>query len=336
MTMKLFRSDSTQPDAQELQEQAARAATAQLEGERAHVAALKTELRTLCTAPWPGRRSRIWAIAGGKGGSLKTTTTAIMAHYIGEAMMLMTVCADFNPDLVTLQDRVIEAPRRGRLQDLAAVADKITYPVELLDYVEPSAFGREFYLTSAEVLRREIHGIPVGQLQQIRYLLSMLAQATIFDTGTTYESPAFRTALGGADQLVLGFTAGLDTLGKVNEVNTEIAAAGYAHLLVDQDDPTPSVQRAGASVLLSIDSPNVHPAQLQSSANWITMNAGAAFIAPYDPALDSKSVSRLIRWDLIQPATEIALLQFVLHAVRSAVTRPPRVPDLGAVIDRGL
>lgn len=329
--MKLFRSEPAGPDADQL---AAEAAAVQAQAEVAQVAALKAELRALCTAPWPGRRSRIWTVAGGKGGSLKTTTTAILAHYLGEAMMLMTVCADFNPDLVTLQDRVIGSPRPGRLADLAAVADKITYPVELLEYVESSAFGREFYLTSAGLLRREIESLSTRQLRQVRYLLSMLAQATIYDTGTTYSAPTFRTAIDGADQLVLGFTAGLDTLGKVNEVFTEIAETGNADLLVDQDDPTPSWQRAGASVLLSIDSPNVQPAQLHGNVDWITMNSGAAFLVPYDPALDSKSVSRLIRWDQIAPATEIPLLQFVLHAVRSAVTRPPRVPDLGAVIGR--
>lgn len=333
--MKVFRSAPIGPTAEQIAAEQAAAADHHLQSQRVQVAALKAELRSLCAAPWPGRRSRIWAVAGGKGGSLKTTTTAIMAHYIGEAMMLMTVCADFNPDLVTLHDRVIATPRQGRLADLAAVADKITYPVELLEFVESSAYGREFYLTSAHLLRREVESLTSQQLQQIRYLLSMLAQATIYDTGTTYSAPTFRTAIDGADQLVLGFTAGLDTLGKVFEVFTEIDATGNADLLVDQNDPTPSLHRGGASVLLSIDGPNVVPAQLDTILTWIGENSGAVFLVPYDPALDSKTVSRLIRWDLIQPATEIALLQFVRHAVRSAVSRPPRIPDLGAVINRG-
>lgn len=326
--MKIFSSGKTQgPTLEQL-------AATQLKNEREQVAAMKADLRSLCRLPWPGRRSRIWAVAGGKGGSLKTTTAAVLAHYIGEAMMLMTICADFNPDLVTLHDRVVRTPSRGRLVDLAEVAEKLTYPVELLEYLEHSTYGREFYLTSAGVRRRDVHALPVQQLQEVRFLLSMLAQATIYDTGTTYETPHFQTALGGADQLALGFTAGLDTLGKVGEVFAEIAAAGHADLLADQRDPTPSWQRAGASVLLSVDSPNVQPAQLDQIVDWISTNVGAAFVAPYDPALDSRTVSQLILWDQIAPATEIALLRFVLHAVRSAVSRQPRVPDLAAAIER--
>lgn len=326
--MKIFNSGKTQgPTPEQL-------AATQLENERAQVAAMKADLRSLCMSPWPGRRSRIWAVAGGKGGSLKTTTAAVLAHYIGEAMMLMTVCADLNPDLVTLHDRVIRTPSRGRLVDLAEVAAKLTYPIELLEYLEFSAYGRELYLTSSGVRRHDVHALQAQQLQEVRFLLSVLAQATIYDTGTTYESAHFQTALGGADQLALGFTAGLDTLGKVGEVFAEIAEAGHVDLLVDQTDPIPSWHRGGASVLVSVDGPNVQPAQLGQIVDWISVNAGAAFVVPYDPALDSRTVTQLILWDQIAPATEIALLHFVLHAVRSAVTRPPRVTDLQATIER--
>jgi len=260
-----------------------------------------------------GAGSRTIAVIGGKGGSSKTTVAAGLLHFLSAAVRMLTVGVDLNPNVATLVGRFVARPDAGvgRLVDLAGKADEVQYPMDLDVFLQPAP-GRVHLVhnTGGGVDRLRVAGTSRGELDAV------LTRLLVLDTGNSHVDSYFSAAIDAADHLVVAAMGYTDSLATLEDSFKELDGRGYRR------------QLKTATVVIGIDKPDVDPAELAPAvARWGRL-CGAAFLVPYDAALDGGGV---IDWAALAPATRLPLLQACVHAAQ-AFTRPsprhdPADPD---------
>jgi len=261
-----------------------------------------------------GAGSRTIAVIGGKGGSNKTTVAAGLLHFLSSAVRMLTVGVDLNPNVSTLVGRFVTRPDAGvgRLVDLAGKAAEVQYPMDLDPFLQPAP-GRVHLVhnTGGGVDRLRVAGTSRGELDAVLIRLALLAQLLVLDTGNSHVDSYFSAAINAADHLVVAALGYTDSLATLEDSFKELDARGYRR------------QLKTATVVIGIDKPDVDPAELAPAvARWGRL-CGAAFLVPYDAALDGGGV---IDWAALAPAARLPLLQACVHAAQT-FTRPARRPD---------
>ena len=294
-----------------------RAAAAQAAAEEQQRAAQVVELRQGVNwtraelsnlAMTAGFGSRTVTVAGGKGGSNKTTVAAMLGHYFSQVVRMLTVCVDFNPNLATLVYRFNAQPDRGvgSLVALAKAVTEVRFPTELDAFLQPAA-GRVHVLHNEFEDVSAVAGLGRAELDAVRARLSQLAQLVIIDTGNSLTDQFFTCAITGTDHLVLGLEGDDDALRSARKGYDELVKLGYER------------QLSTATVVIGIRYPDLDPASLAWAHRWWNDKCGAGVLVPYDPVLAGGGV---IDWAAMAPETERAFLQACLH-VAQVFTEPP-------------
>jgi len=260
-----------------------------------------------------GAGSRTIAVIGGKGGSNKTTVAGGLLHVLSAAVRMLTVGVDLNPNVSTLVGRFVARPDAGvgRLVDLAGKVAEVQYPMDLDRFLQPAPGRVHLVHNTGSVNRLQVAGTSRSELEAVLTRLSLLAQLLVLDTGNSHVDQYFSAAIDAADHLVVAALGYTDSLTALEDSFKELDARGYRR------------QLKTATVVIGIDKPDVDPAELAPAvARWGRL-CGAAFLVPYDPALDGGGV---IDWAALAPATRLPLLQACVHAAQT-FTRPARRHD---------
>ena len=306
-----------------------KAAAAQAVADQQQGAAHQAELAEAIACAWselsrlaltPGFGSKTVTVVGGKGGSNKTTSAAMLGHYFSVVVRMLTVCADFNQNLATLVYRFTPQPERsiGSLVALAKVLDEVHYPTELDAFLQP-ATGRVHLLHNEFEDASAAGGLGRAQLDAVRARLSQLAQLVVIDTGNSITDQFFAAAMTGTDHVVFGLEGDDDALRTARKGYDELVKLGYGR------------QLSRATVVIGIRYHDLDPASLAWAHKWWNSKCGAAFLVPYDPALAGGGV---IDWAALAQETELAFLQACIHVGRM-FTQPPAPaprPYPGAVV----
>jgi len=260
-----------------------------------------------------GAGSRTIAVIGGKGGSNKTTVAASLLHFLSTAVRMLTVGVDLNPNASTLVGRFVARPDAGvgRLVDLAGKVAEVQYPMDLDRFLQPAPGRVHLVHNTGGVDRLRVAGTSCSEVDAVLTRLSLLAQLLVLDTGNSHVDQYFSATIDAADHLVVAALGYTDSLATLEDAFKELDARGYRR------------QLKTATVVIGIDKPDVDPAELAPAvARWSRL-CGAAFLVPYDPALDGGGV---IDWAALAPGTRLPLLQACVHAAQ-AFTRPFRRHD---------
>ena len=267
-----------------------------------------SELRAATLTPGVGSRTVV--VIGGKGGSNKTTVLAALLHYLSASVRMLTVGVDMNPNESTLVGRFVARPNAvvGRLVDLVHKMSGVQYPADLDAFLQPAP-GRVHVVHNTGVVDDEQIGeVTRAELDAMLRRLSMLAQLLLLDTGNSHVDQYFGAAVDAADHLVVAALGYTDSLAALEASFAKLAQRGQHS------------QLETATVVIGIDKPDVDPADLGPAvARWNRL-CGAAFLVPYDAALDGGGVTD---WAALAPATQLPLLQAAVHTAQ-VFTRPAR------------
>jgi MinD-like ATPase involved in chromosome partitioning or flagellar assembly len=272
-----------------------------------------TQLQAAVLVPAAG--SRTIAVIGGKGGSNKTTATAALLHFLSVSVRMLTVGVDFNPNVSTLVGRFVARPEPdvGRLVDLARKVAQVQYPMDLDAFLQPAPGRVHLVHNTGGVDRMAVIGTTRSELDAVLTRLSLLVQLLIIDTGNSHVDQYFSAAIDAADHMVVAALGYTDSLATLEESFKELGARGYHR------------QLETATVIIGIDKPDIEVAELAPAvARWNRL-CGAAFLVPYDAALDGGGVTD---WTALAPATLLPMLAACVHAAQ--VYSRPSLRDVAA------
>ena len=271
----------------------------------------------------PGFGSRTIAVIGGKGGSNKTTVTAMLLHVFSQLVRMLTAGVDLNPAVSTFVRRFVTTPDPtvGRLTQLAKDLAQVRWPADLDRYLQPAP-GRVHLVHNTNVAdpKAVAQIASRAEIDAVLARLSHLAQLLILDTGNWVavggHNPAdqlFTAALDAADHVVIAALGSVDALQSLQQSFQQLDSGRYRELLKT------------ATVVIGIDKNDIDPSELAAEVSKWNNNCGAAFVVPYDLVFDGGG---LIRWEEMAPATLLPILQACVHAAQ-VFTQPARATDTG-------
>lgn len=273
----------------------------------AQIAELWATLTERANRRMPDFASRTVVSLGGKGGGSKTTSAAWMARVLSDVLPRLTLAVDMNPVFGSLLSRLVAQPavETGSLVELAHKLDQVHYPTQLAAYLDVT--DRLHVLHNTHVSIAEAKNVTDVELRELLARLALLAQLVVLDTGQDPTDRWMEASMGAADHVVVGATAVQSALRNAHRVITELDGMGWGHLM------------QSATVIVGVHSPDIDPARVSAQLDWFRDNCGQVFVVPYDPAL---VMGNLIRWDQLNAATVIPILQAAIH-VADSFGEPP-------------